>query len=102
MGERHHQGDLDPGTPDELQTLTESRQQLGRVSRPEKLDGVWIEGHHRRSRAEVASSIGDVPQDLLMTEVDAVEVADAEDRAAWRLVGSEGIAQDPHGRLVTR
>ena len=53
-----------------------------------------IEGHRHSGRVEIPGAVCDIRQYGLVTEVDTVEVSDAENGASRRFVVAEGIAKD--------
>jgi hypothetical protein len=52
---------------------------------------VRIKGHCRTDGAESVGAFDNMFEDRLVSEMDAIEVADRQNRAAWRLIGSEWV-----------
>jgi hypothetical protein len=88
MGERQHQAGLDSSSRDQGETLVQGRQQSRRITRPQQLDRVRVEGHGKRRGLARSRSLHDVRQDSLVTDVDTIEIPNADDRTPRRVVVS--------------
>jgi hypothetical protein len=78
------------------ETLLERRQQTRRISGSKELDGMRVEGHRHSRHAHRSCTVYDVRQNRLVADVNAVEAADADDRALRRIVVAQRIPQNSH------
>ena len=81
LGEGDHDSGIDAALSDQIEALRERRDEARGLFGAENANWMGIEGDGKGLRAKRNSALADVVHDGLMAEVNAVEVADGEDRS---------------------
>jgi hypothetical protein len=99
-GEREHDQKINSQSLDQLRFPLERRQESRCMLRREKSDGVGVKRHRGRCRPHRPGGFHDLAKQFLVSQVDAIKVADGDDALLQGFSELRDVVYDLHRNKV--